>query len=180
MSNLVYQLAKLTAKSKQIDGMGFGGSGKNNSLDVAAALGMHNPATGNKLPNYAVELGLLIGLGMDERSVKASKRIVLNRLFKMLRLKRCKVKPATLHSICVASLADYIKPNIKFNKSGKMQVDSNGEPIIKSRSKANIARDIGISVSCFTATHESLLDSAFWYLSGWESDASQHLTESLK
>jgi hypothetical protein len=180
MSNLAYQLAKLTAKSKQIDGMGFGGSGKNDSLDVAAALGMHNPETGYKLANYAIELGLLIGLDMDERSVKASKIIVIKRLFKMLRLKRCKVKPVTLQGICVASLDDYIKPNIKFNKSGKMQVDSNGEPIIKSRSKANMASDIGISGSCFTATHQSLLDSAFWYLSGWESDASEHLTETLK
>jgi hypothetical protein len=180
MSDLAYQLAKLTAKSKQIDGMGFGGSGKNDSLDVAAALGMHNPETGNKLQNYASELGMLKFGGMDERSVKASKIIVINRLFKMLRLKRCKVKPVTLKSICGVALNDYIAPNIKFNKSGKMQVDSNGEPIIKSRSKANMARNIGIAGSCFTATHQGLLDSAFWYLSGWESDASQHLTDSLK
>lgn len=180
MSNLVYQLAKLTPKSKQIDGMGFGGSGSNDNLDVAAALAMRNPDTGNKLPSYASELGLLIGLDMDKRSVKSSKLIVVNRLFKMLRLKRCKVKPVTLHRICVTSLDDYITPKIKFNKFGKMQVDKKGEPIIKIHSKASQARSVGLSASSFTATHTDLLDSAFRYLCEWESDASEHLREAMK
>lgn len=59
MGHSIREMARLTARSKQIDGMGFGGVAADN-LEVAGALGMANPRTGKKLSNGAYWLARVL------------------------------------------------------------------------------------------------------------------------
>jgi hypothetical protein len=53
MPNPIRLLAKLTTQSKQIDGMGFGGSTTSTKLDVAAVMGMKHADTKESLDRGA-------------------------------------------------------------------------------------------------------------------------------
>jgi len=175
MAELAYEMAKLTTKSKQIDGMGFGGGACDN-LVVAGALGMRNAETGKKLSKWAYNLARLKWIGD-----KSCRHGVVSRLVFMLRQKRTKLAPETLRKLCAEALIDFVVIEYKFDKKGnKMRLDEHGQPILKRSSNANIASRIGIDRKNYTSTHEMLFDKAFVYLSIWESDAANHLSAALK
>ena len=68
MSNPIRELARMTTKSKQIDGMPFGGTAPDVN-EVAGALAMRHPETQLKLDKHAYYLARL--LYADDSSARA-------------------------------------------------------------------------------------------------------------
>lgn len=166
MAHPIKELANLTCKSKQIDGMGFGGIAADR-LQVAGALGMRNPNTGKKIQREAYNLARFVYcMDMSHRhSVKAS-------LLQAIKPESGKVKETTLLAIVRASLHEFIQPHTKLNK--------NGEPEPAELSNKALAERIGIDPTSMTDKHEYLYRKCLEVIWYWSSDAIQHINLCLE
>lgn len=165
MSNAIKELANLTCKSKQIDGMGFGGTAKDR-LEVAGALGLPNPITGKKINRKAYNLARLVYcMDMSHRHyVKAA-------LFIEVKPEAGKIKETTLMSIVMAALREFVQPHTKLNK--------NGEPEPAELSNKALAERVGIDPKSLTDKHQYIYRKCLESIWCWSSDAIQHINSCL-
>lgn len=173
MSKAAYQMARLTPKSKQIDGMGFGGTVSDN-LDVAGALAFMNPDTGRKLPVYSEFLARYVYCADD-----SCKGEIIQRLLFILSKEKTKVKHRTLEGISNAALYDFTNPSFEHNKQGNAELDNQGQPIVKLLSRGNIADRSGIARKNFSDVHYSLYNIAFMQLCCLISDVADHVNSTM-
>lgn len=165
MTNPVRLLAKLTTQSKQIDGMGFGGS-VIDKLEVAGALGLPNPNTGKRISNEAYQLARFVFV--DDRMCGVRVKARLN-LFCQER--RGNLKETTTLMISRAALEEFIAPSIKLGKDGR--------PEQSHLTNAEIAKRIGIAKQNYKAVHDKLFNECLQQISVWSSDALSHIDATM-
>lgn len=165
MAHPIIELARLTARSKQIDGTPFGGQAADN-LEVAAAMGMRNPVTGKKLSReaeFVARYAFCLDSGARVRVKAALLRVIAQEAGKM--------REDTLIRLCNSALREFISPESVLNKAGQR--------VIIPKSKHRIAHELGISHSSFTDRHQELYNVAFAQLSTWADHVVSHLRASM-
>jgi hypothetical protein len=168
MAQVAYELAKLTTKSKQIDGMGFGGSGLADNLVVAGAMGMRNPENKRRLSKQA-ELLVRYAYAFDE----SCRKPLSDQLFLMFRAKATKFEDETILGLCRVTITTYKHTLISYNIKTK-------EHTAFALNDSQLAACIGLNRKNITSSHRRMFDEMFQQLCVWESDASDHLTATLK
>ncbi|MGJ8680498.1 hypothetical protein [Paraglaciecola sp.] len=110
MANPIKALARLTTKSKQIDGMGFGGTAPDN-LEVAGALAFPHPFTKKKLKKEAEALGRFKYCFDD-----SCQKVLVLTLVNFAKEQGYKFKEETINNLCRVSVINYKHSLLKFNK----------------------------------------------------------------
>jgi hypothetical protein len=167
MAQLAYEMAKLTTKSKHIDGMGFGGT-QSDKLVVAGALGMRNPENNKKLSKEA-ELLVRYAYAFDDTCRKS----LCATLFLIFRAKPTKLEDETLLALCRVSLVTYKHSLVTYDKTRKEQVNFR-------LNNSQLGALINVNRKNVTHAHTDMLDAIYQQLCIWESDASYHLNQALK
>jgi hypothetical protein len=168
MAQVAYELAKLTTKSKQIDGMGFGGSGLADNLVVAGAMGMRNPENKKRLSKQA-ELLVRYAYAFDE----SCRKPLSDQLFLIFRAKPTKFEDETIIGLCRVTITTYKHTLLSYNIKTK-------EHTAFRLSDSQLAACIGLNRKNITSSHRRMFDEMFQQLCVWESDASEHLSATLK
>jgi len=158
-------LAKLTTQSKQIDGMGFGGS-VSDKLEVAGALGLPNPNTGDRISDEACDLAYFAYVGDN---VCAGR--VITRLELFCQANKGKMRDATAESITIAAVREFMHPKIK--------PGIDGQPRHFKRTDAELAESIGIAKQSYTRAHNDLLNKCLGLLSQWSNEAIFHINSTM-
>lgn len=163
MPNPIKELAKLTCRAKQIDGMGFGGNASTDNLEVAAILGMANPYSGKKLYREAYNLAryAYCADGSTKCFVKSS---LLNVL---LTADTGKISEVVLLKLVLAALREFQHPKTKLAVGGFQVVESYND--------SNVANLIGIKRQSLTSKHKALYAMLVNKINVWSSDAIQHI-----
>jgi hypothetical protein len=169
MPNPIRLLAKLTTQSKQIDGMGFGGSTTITKLDVAAVMGMKHADTKESLDRGAYYVARLIFC--DDKSSRVHAKA--NLLGYLMSVDTGNIADETLLKIVGAALREYQNPATKINKiSGEQEktVYSNRE----------IARNVGINHKSLSSLHQRVYSLVVQQIDVLISDAFDHIYSHYK
>lgn len=161
MAHPFIELAKLTAKSKQIDGMGFGGTVADN-LAVAGALALRNPETGKKISREAYNLARFVFVGDSGHRFK-----VKAALYERVQRDTGNLREETVFKLCNAALREFLVPKTRLNKLGEQE--------IVAKTNHALANEIGISHKNYTETHDNLYRKALSELYIWSNEVSHHI-----
>lgn len=160
------ELAKLTTKSKQIDGMGFGGEAPDN-LEVAAMLAMAHPDTGKKLDRHAYYLARLIYA--DDRYsgvlVKAGTLSVITNA-------GLELPDITLAKLINCAINEVKSPAMRLNRD-------TGEQEVKPVSKVEICRRLKIKGNKLPPKIDQAYSAILQKLYEWNSEALSHLRAAM-
>ena len=167
MAQAAYEMSKLTAKSKSIDGMGFGGVASD-KLVVAGALGMRNPETKKKLSKEA-ELLIRYAYAFDDSCRKSLSAA----LFLIFRAKPTKLEDETIWGLCRVSITTYKHTLVSYDIKTKEHTRFN-------LNDSQLSACIGIHRKNVAAVHRQMHDDMYQQLCVWESEASEHLSVALK
>jgi len=168
MAQAAYEMAKLTAKSKQIDGMGFGGGGLADNLVVAGALGMPNPENHQRLSKEA-ELLVRYAYSFDE----SCKKPLIDAVYELFRAKPTKLEDKTIEGLSRVSITSYKHTLLSYDSKTK-------EHTTFTMNDSQFGACIGINRKNVTSAHRQMFEEMFQQLCVWESDANEHLNATLK
>lgn len=165
MAHPIRELSKMTTKSKQIDGMGFGGIAPDVN-EVAGALGMRHPETKEKLDRHAYYLARL--LYADDKSsrvhVKAGVMAIMQGTdlpnIDIIKLINCAIK-------------EIQSPIMRLNRK-------TGEQEIKPVSKSEICRRLGIKGNKLPTKVENAYNAIIQQLFTWNDMALRHVNAAMK
>lgn len=167
MAHPIKELAKLTTKSKQIDGMGFGGQAPDN-LEVAAMLAMANPDTGKKLHRHAYYLARL--LYADDRY---SGVIVKSGLLSVMTNADLDIPDFSLKRLVSCAIYEIQSPAMKLNRKTNQQE-------VKPLSKVEICRRLKIKGNKLPPKIDEAYSAILQKLFEWNSDALSHLRAAMR
>tara|TARA_B100001063_G_scaffold246739_1_gene287320 strand:+ start:9781 stop:10296 length:516 start_codon:yes stop_codon:yes gene_type:complete len=166
MAHPIKELAKLTAKSKQIDGMGFSGEAPDN-LEVAAMLAMANPDTGKKLNRHAYYLARFI-YADDKYSGVQVKSGVLSIMVKS----DLKIPEVGLWRLINCAVKEIRSPVMRLNRE-------TGEMEIRPTSKREICRRLGIKNGRLPTNIDEAYSAILQQLFEWNSEALRHISATM-
>lgn len=170
MAHPIKELAKLTTKSKQIDGMGFGGEAPDN-LEVAGILGMPHPTSKKKLSRHAYYLARFAYCG--DRHVAPQLKSAL--LSKLLSVDTGSIREVTLLKLSNAALREFISPEYKTDRYGKTISNNDGQPEIVPVSGREFARRLGVDKKSITRNHEDAYKAVYQYICELDSEVCFHI-----
>ena len=162
--NPAYALAKLTTKSVQIDGTGFGGKRPDN-LVIAGALAFKNPKTGKKIAKE-VEALARYKYVFDDSCIKP---LIDNMV---LVFTESNLKPETLENLSRVAILNYKHVQLRFNKESR----THERYELKN---AQLAALIGIERQSFTQTHRGLYDDMYHHLVSLDCLLSEHVNATM-
>lgn len=167
MAHPIREISRMTTKSKQIDGMGFGGVAPDVN-EVAGALGMRNPNTGNKLNRHAYYLARLIYA--DDRSSRVQVKAGI-----MAVMSKCEIDlpDITVAKLINSAVREIQSPNMRFNRS-------TGEQEIKPVSKSEICRRLEIKGNKLPAKIEDAYNAILQQLFEWNDLALSHVNAAMR
>tara|TARA_Y100000766_G_scaffold274123_1_gene275801 strand:+ start:513 stop:1028 length:516 start_codon:yes stop_codon:yes gene_type:complete len=166
MAHPIKELAKLTTKSKQIDGMGFGGQAPDN-LEVAAMLAMANPDTGKKLHRHAYYLARYL-YADDKYSGVHVKSGVLSIMVKS----DLKIPEVGLLRLINCAVKEIRSPVMRLNRE-------TGEMEIRPTSKREICRRLGIKNGRLPTNIDEAYSAILQQLFEWNSEALRHISATM-
>ena len=167
MANPIREIGRMTTKSKQIDGMGFGGNAPDVN-EVAGALGMRHPITGKKLERAPYYLARL--LYADDSSsrvhVKAS-------LLNVMSTAGLDVTDITLNRLINCAIKELQTPVMRLNRKTGLQEQ-------KPCSKSEICRRLCIKGNKLPVKISEAYNKTLQVLFAWNSDALRHVSAALE
>jgi hypothetical protein len=167
MANPIREIGRMTTKSKQIDGMGFGGNAPDVN-EVAGALGMKHPDTGKKLIRPAYYLARL--LYADDPSsrvhVKAS-------LLNVMSNASINITDITLNRLINCAIKEMQTPIMRLNRKTGVQE-------LKPWSKSEICRRLDIKGNKLPAPISEAYNKIMAVVLTWNSDALSHVAAALR
>ena len=170
MAHPIKELAKLTTKSKQIDGMGFGGQAPDN-LEIAGILALPHPDTKEKLSKKAYYLArfLYCGDAMCKVRVKSA-------LLAALREEDAQgINDVTLLKMVNAAIREYTKPEHKKDRYGGLITNEQGDPVIKPLSARQFADRIGVNRSSVKEIHRETYARLYQEICNLNSEVMAHI-----
>lgn len=167
MAHPIKELAKLTTKSKQVDGMGFGGQAPDN-LEVAAMLAMAHPDTGKKLDRHAYYLARF--LYADDRY---SRVLVKAGVLSMITNAGLELPDITLAKLINCAINEIKSPAMRLNRD-------TGEQEVKPVSKVEICRRLKIKGNKLPPKIDEAYSAILEQLFEWNSMALGHLRAAMK
>ena len=153
----------MTTKSKQIDGMGFGGTAPDVN-EVAGALAMRHPETQLKLDTHAYYLARL--LYADDSSARA-------RLLNVMLKAELDVSNTFLLRMINCAIKEIQKPIMRLNRE-------TGEQEIKPTSKVQLCKRLGIKGNKLPAKISEAYSQVLEQLYLWNSEAISHVRATMR
>lgn len=167
MSHPIREISKMTTKSKQIDGMGFGGMAPDVN-EVAGALAMAHPDTGNKLNRHAYYLARL--LYADDRSSRVH---VKAGVLAVMVEKEIDLPDASVVKLINCAIKEIQSPIMRLNRK-------TGEQELKPTSKSEICRRLGIKGNKLPVKIEDAYNAILQQLFDWNSEALSHVNAAMR
>ena len=167
MSNPIRELARMTTKSKQIDGMPFGGTAPDVN-EVAGALAMRPPETQLKLDKHAYYLARL--LYADDSSARA--RVKAGLLNVMLKAE-LDVSNTCLLRMINCAIIEIKSPIMRLNRN-------TGEQEIKPTSKVQLCKRLVIKGNKLPVKISEAYNQVLEQLYLWNSEAISHVRATMR
>lgn len=167
MAHPIRELARMTTKSKQIDGMGFGGTAPDVN-EVAGALAMRHPETQLKLDTHAYYLARL--LYADDSSARV--RVKAGLLNVMLKAE-LDVTDACLARMINCAVIEIQSPIMRLNRK-------TGEQEIKPTSKVQLCKRLGIKGNKLPVKISEAYNQVLEQLYYWNSEAISHVRATMR
>lgn len=167
MANPIRELARMTTKSKQIDGMPFGGVAPDVN-EVAGALAMRHPDTGYKLDRHAYYLARL--LYADDASSRVHVKAGVMGIMTKAGLDITDVAVAKLINCAIQEIQ---KPIMRLNRK-------TGEQEVKPTSKSEICRRLNIKGNKLPAKIEEAYNAILDQLFTWNDLALRHVNAAMR
>jgi len=167
MSNPIRELARMTTKSKQIDGMPFGGIAPDANV-VAGALAMRNPVTGLKLERPAYYLARL--LYADDKSSRVHVKAGVSAIMIKSSIDIADISLAKLINCAISEIQS---PILRLNRK-------TGQQEIKPVSKREICRRLDINGAKLPTKIEEAYNAILKQLFTWNEMALRHVYYSMR
>jgi len=167
MAHPIRELSRMTTKSKQIDGMWFGGTAPDVN-EVAGALAMAHPDTGNKLNRHAYYLARL--LYADDRSSRVH---VKAGVMGVMVEKEIDLPDVSVAKLINCAIKEIQRPIMRLNRK-------TGEQELKPTSKSEICRRLGIKGNKLPAKIEDAYNAILQQLFDWNSSALSHVSAAMR
>lgn len=167
MAHPIRELARMTTKSKQIDGMPFGGTAPDVN-EVAGALAMRHPETQEKLNRHAYYLARL--LYADDRSARVH---VKAGVMAVMVEKGVDVPDIALARLINCAIKEIQSPVMRLNRETREQE-------VKPVSKSEICRRLDIKGNKLPRKIEEAYGLVSQQLHDWNSDALRHVRAAMR
>lgn len=167
MAHPIREIGRMTTKSKQIDGMGFGGVAPDNN-EVAGALAMPHPDTGEKLNRTAYYLARL--LYADDRSSRVH---VKAGVMSVMVAHEIDLPDITIARLINCAVKEIQEPAMRLNRKTGVQE-------VKPTSKSEICRRLGVKGNKLPRNVESAYGEILDQLFKWDSLAQSHVRAALR
>lgn len=167
MAHPIRELARMATKSKQIDGMGFGGTAPDVN-EVAGALAMRHPDTQEKLNRHAYYLARL--LYADD---KTSRVHVKAGVMCVMLEQEIDIADVTLAKLVNCAIKEIQSPVMRLNRK-------TGEPELKPTSKSELCRRLGIRGNKLPAKIHEAYGAILDQLYLWDAAAVSHVRAAMR
>lgn len=167
MAHPIRELSRMTTKSKQIDGMPFGGVAPD-VLTIAGALGMRHPDTGEKLDRHAYYLARL--LYADDRSSRVH---VKAGVMAMVTEKEIDLPNIDIIKLINCAIKEIQSPIMRLNRK-------TGEQEVKPVSKSEICRRLEIKGNKLPTKVEEAYNAILQQLFTWNDMALRHVNAAMR
>lgn len=167
MAHPIRDIGRMTTKSKQIDGMGFSGTAPDVN-EVAGALAMAHPDTGNKLNRHAYYLARL--LYADDRSSRVH---VKAGVMGVMVEKEIDLPDVSVAKLINCAIKEIQMPIMRLNRK-------TGEQELKPTSKSEICRRLGIKGNKLPVKIEDAYNAILQQLFDWNSSALSHVSAAMR
>lgn len=167
MAHPIRELARMTTKSKQIDGMPFGGTAPDVN-EVAGALAMRHPDTQEKLNRHAYYLARL--LYADDRSSRVH---VKAGVMGVMVTKSIDLPDVTIAKLINCAISEIKSPIMRLNKAS-------GEQEITPLSKREICRRINLKGNKLPIKVEDAYNAILLQLFEWNENALKHIYAAMR
>lgn len=167
MAHPIREISRMTTKSKQIDGMGFGGQAPDVN-EVAGALGMRHPDTGEKLDRHAYYLARL--LYADDKSSRVHVKAGVMNVMVESNIDLADVVIAKLINCAIKEIQS---PIMRLNRK-------TGEQEVKPVSKSEICRRLEIKGNKLPTKVEDAYNAILQQLFTWNDIALRHVNAAMR
>lgn len=167
MAHPIRELSRMTTKSKQIDGMPFGGQAPD-VLVVAGALGMRHPDTGHKLERHAYYLARL--LYADDKS---SRVYVKAGVLDVMTKSNINLPDIAIARLINCAIKEIQSPIMRLNRQ-------TGEQEVKPVSKSEICRRLDIKGNKLPTKVEEAYNAILKQLFTWNDMALSHVNAAMR
>ena len=167
MAHPIRELSKMTTRSKNPDGMPFGGVAPD-ALEVAGALAMRHPDTGEKLIRHAYYLARL--LYADDRNSRAH---VKAGVMSVMIEKEIDLPDVSVAKLINCAIKEIQMPIMRLNRK-------TGEQEIKPTSKSEICRRLGVKGNKLPVKIEAAYNAIIQQLFTWNDLALRHISAAMR
>lgn len=167
MSHPIRELARMTTKSKQIDGMGFGGTAPDVN-EVAGALAMRHPETQLKLDRHAYYLARL--LYADDRDSRVHVKVGV---MAVMTKSDIDLPGTAIARLINCAIKEIQSPIMRLNRK-------TGEQEVKPVSKSEICRRLKIKGNKLPTKVEEAYNAILQQLFTWNDMALRHVNAAMR